>query len=382
MRTSALLLLTCLISLQGFAQHSLGVFDNHEDIGNPKHTGDAQYDSLTQTYTIEGSGYNIWFNRDEFQYVYKKIGGDFMLTADFAFTGDTTGVVGHRKTGWMIRASTDADALGINACKHIDGLTALQWREMHGAYMMDPAGEIFWSKKGGTTIQLRRSGKTISMYVAHPGEPLQLVGKHRMEYLPDSVLVGLYVCSHDSNSVAGARVWNVRIDKPIRNAYYPNPQVARLHPPFTGTLRARLETMDVFDGVRKVVDENYKQGPEADAASGSRDKKYIYYSANTTGTQQIWRARPDGSGKEQLTFDQYHNAYPRISPDGKWMVFLSFFPDIEPDSHPKYRRVMLRIMPVQGGAPRVIAYLYGGAGTLSTDCWAADSRHITFVSNF
>src|SRR5689334_12109976 len=94
-------------SASGFAQHPVGIFDNHEDIGNPKLKGSATYDSTTQTYNITGAGYNIWFNRDEFQFLYKKLKGDFVLTADFEFTGDTVGAVGHRKIGWMIRESTD-----------------------------------------------------------------------------------------------------------------------------------------------------------------------------------------------------------------------------------------------------------------------------------
>ncbi len=70
-----------------FAQtDAIGVFDHHEDIGHPKNAGSAQYDKVNlHTYTLTGSGYNIWFNRDEFQYVYKKIKGDFTATANFEF---------------------------------------------------------------------------------------------------------------------------------------------------------------------------------------------------------------------------------------------------------------------------------------------------------
>jgi TolB protein len=96
---------------------------------------------------------------------------------------------------------------------------------------------------------------------------------------------------------------------------------------------------------------------------------------------QIWRKRPDGSGKEQLTFDEYQNWFPHISPDDQWMVFISFPPDINPFEHPRYQRVMLRMMPLRGGAPRVIAFLYGGEGTLNLPPWSPDSRHIVFVSN-
>jgi Tol biopolymer transport system component len=80
------------------------------------------------------------------------------------------------------------------------------------------------------------------------------------------------------------------------------------------------------------------------------DGKYIYYNANPTGTMQIWRMKPDGSAREQITFDQYNNWFPHISPDGKWFVFISFPPDIDPNSHPSYQRVMLRLQGTSGGA--------------------------------
>ncbi|MBC7628260.1 MAG: hypothetical protein H7254_13320, partial [Ferruginibacter sp.] len=107
------------------AQHPVGIFDDHADIGKPKLAGTAGYDTSTQTYNLSGAGSNIWFNRDEFHFLYKKITGDFILTADFDFTGDTAHAAGHRKIGWMIRESLDEDAASMNACKHLDGLTVL-----------------------------------------------------------------------------------------------------------------------------------------------------------------------------------------------------------------------------------------------------------------
>ncbi|MEJ0030226.1 MAG: hypothetical protein WDO15_07590 [Bacteroidota bacterium] len=92
--------------------------------------------------------------------------------------------------------------------------------------------------------------------------------------------------------------------------------------------------------------------------------------------------KPDGSGKEQMTFSEGHSWFPHISPDGKWMAFISFPPDIEPNSHPSYKRVTLSIMPLTtGGAPKVIAYLYGGQGTINVPSWSPDSKRIAFVSN-
>lgn len=118
-----------------------------------------------------------------------------------------------------------------------------------------------------------------------------------------------------------------------------------------------------------------------DGCEYSPDGKFIYYNGSQTGTMQIWRMKPDGSAKEQLTFDQYNNWFPHISPDGKWMTYISFPTDIDPASHPSYKKVTLRLMPAAGGAPRVIAYLYGGQGTLNVNSWSPDSKRIAFVSN-
>jgi Tol biopolymer transport system component len=129
------------------------------------------------------------------------------------------------------------------------------------------------------------------------------------------------------------------------------------------------------------VDLTKNTSGHVDGCEYSPDGKFIYYNGNQSGTMQIWKMKPDGSDKEQVTFDEYNNWFPHISPDGKWMSMISFPTDIDPNSHPSYKKVMLRIMPVLGGAPRVIAHLYGGQGTLNVNSWSPDSRHLAFVSN-
>ena len=119
----------------------------------------------------------------------------------------------------------------------------------------------------------------------------------------------------------------------------------------------------------------------ADGPEYSPDGRYIYYCSTETGTMQVWRMKPDGSSTEQLTFDEYNNWFPHISPDGKWLVMISFPTTVAPGDHPFYKRVMLRVMPVGGGAPRVVAYLYGGQGTINTPSWSPDSKRLAFVSN-
>jgi Tol biopolymer transport system component len=118
-----------------------------------------------------------------------------------------------------------------------------------------------------------------------------------------------------------------------------------------------------------------------DGPEYSPDGKYIYFNSARSGTMQIWRMNSDGSNPVQLTSDEFNNWFPHISPDGKWIQFLSFSKDVKPDEHPFYKHVYLRIMPVGYGQPRVIAYLYGGQGSINTPSWSPDSKKIAFVSN-
>ena len=470
-----------------------GIFTTSKDIGNPKLSGSVDYNKSTQTYTLKGAGENIWGARDEHHFCYNKLKGDFILTANFKFEGENEA---HRKMGWMIRASEDYNAVMCGAFVHGDGLTALQWRERRGAMMENPQDEIWAPKSYYEIIQLERQGKEFIMRAANHGEPLQIIGRKVLDFMPDEVLGGLVICSHDENVVETAYAWNVRIDRPAIASFRPG---------------SRLETMNVFDRVRKVIYEdknfeapnwmpdgkkllinmnglaytipieggelekvntgsaarlnndhcisfdgkmlgishddgkgsnifvlplgggepqrvtdqapsylhgwapnnkevvyvaqrdgikiydiyrknikggaevkltNNKKNEHVDGCEYSPDGKYIYYNGSVNGgTMQIWRMKSDGSGKEQLTFDEYNDWFPHISPDGKWMVFISFLPDIELNSHPPYQRVMLRLMPVSGGAPKVIAWLYGGQGTLNVNSWSPDSKSISFVSN-
>jgi Tol biopolymer transport system component len=118
-----------------------------------------------------------------------------------------------------------------------------------------------------------------------------------------------------------------------------------------------------------------------DGPEYSPDGRYIYFNSTRSGRMQIWRMRPDGSEPEQVTDDELNNWFPHPSPDGRWIAFLSFGPDVPPADHPYYKHVTIRRMPVAGGAARVIAYLYGGQGTINVPSWSPDSRHLAFVSN-
>jgi hypothetical protein len=397
------------------ATAQIGQFTTSADIGNPTIKGSSTYEGESQTYTLKGGGYNIWFNHDEFQFLYRKIKGDFLLTANFQLVGSEQGN-GHRKTGWMIRETTDHDAVSVNSCLHGDGLVVLQWRLMRGAYMRDPEEELFFPKPyfGESIIQVERISKCITMRIAHPGEPLEEMGSITLPELKDEVLVGPYVLAHDTNSVQEARVWNVRISTPVPPDWHPNRQVKTIsHEGIV--LGSRLELLDVATGKRKVIQESSEKiGPPRFAKDGrdvwfeqagrsyslpvsggkpeaitieiskdqpESDGRHVYFSDGKTGTRQIWRNKMDGSQPEQLTFELDHASFPHVSPDGKWVAYLAFPHDANPAQPVQYQRVSLKIMPTAGGAPKTVAFFYGGKGSLENPCWSPDSSSIVFVSS-
>lgn len=109
------------------------------------------------------------------------------------------------------------------------------------------------------------------------------------------------------------------------------------------------------------------------------DGAWIYFNSERTGTMRIWRMRPDGTGQEQVTFDEaYADWFPHPSPDGRWLVWLSYAADVA--GHPPNKDVSLRIMPLTGGTPRVLTTLFGGQGTINVPSWSPDSRSVAFVS--
>ncbi len=119
-----------------------------------------------------------------------------------------------------------------------------------------------------------------------------------------------------------------------------------------------------------------------DGSEYTPDGEWIYFNSARTGTMEIWRMRPDGEDQQQVTNDALNNWFPHVSPDGEWIAFISYGAEVAAEDHPYYQHVTLRLMPIDSSAePRVVAYVYGGQGTINVPSWAPDSRHLAFVSN-
>lgn len=207
---SSIFLLLFSMATPSYSQNgSLGQFESQTDIGNVKLKGSTKYNPDTQTYTIMGSGYDIWYTHDEFHFVWKRMKGNFIVRARAAFIDTSSDP--YRKIGWMIRSSLDSTSTYVDAAVHGSGLAALQYRPADG----DSTYEIQSKVNAPDVIQLERRGNTFIMSVAHSGKPFTSVQLSNFK-LGDDVYVGLFVCSHNRNVMERARFWNVRITRPTR----------------------------------------------------------------------------------------------------------------------------------------------------------------------
>lgn len=128
------------------------------------------------------------------------------------------------------------------------------------------------------------------------------------------------------------------------------------------------------DEIRLTTAEGLDDGCEFTA-----DGTKIYFNSERSGVMQIWRMNPDGTQQERVTTDEnFGDWFPHPSPDGKWLVFLSYEGSVK--GHPSDKNVTLRLMPLAGGVPKTIATLFGGQGTINVPSWSPDSREVAFVS--
>lgn len=118
-----------------------------------------------------------------------------------------------------------------------------------------------------------------------------------------------------------------------------------------------------------------------DGPEYSADGEWIYFNSEAAATQpghaQIFRMRSDGSSLEQLTFDDRVNWFPHPSPDGQYIVYLSYPSGTV--GHPPNKQVEIRVLSLDGGEIRTLDSFMGGQGSINVNSWSPDSSKFAYM---
>jgi hypothetical protein len=184
----------------------IGIFDGQSDIGSPQLPGSASYDSSTKQYTINSAGYNIWYTRDEFRYLWKKMSGDVSLAADIKYP-DPNGY-GDRKAVLIIRQNLDDDSKEAMVALHGLGMFHLAQRPDKGVRIKDMEYRIGGrGLPGGANpdslvpvfakrVGIEKRGNAIALFVSLEGEPMHQFGPPVTLHFDEPFYVGVGFCSH------------------------------------------------------------------------------------------------------------------------------------------------------------------------------------------
>ena len=321
----------------------IGKFDNHGDIGNTHTAGSVKYDAGKGEYLVGGSGENMWFASDAFQFVWKKWSGDVSLAADVRWIG-TTGNA-HRKACLLIRQSLDPDAPYVDAALHGDGLTSLQYREVRGG----PTREIQSGLAGPRRIRIVREGNEVFMSVAPEGGELRAAGGSFRIALHDPYFVGLGVCAHDSTAFEQAVFSSVVLEKPRA----------------TGgerVLESTLETIAIASTDRRAI---YTTRDHIEAPNWSRDGEYFLFN----GKGLIFRLPVKGGTPQALDlgFATRCNNDHGLSPDGTRLAISDQSVD---------GKSLIYTLPAGGGTPVRVT----GSGPSYWHGWSPDGATLAYCA--
>jgi hypothetical protein len=200
---------------------AIGQFDGQADVGGALVPGSASYDAAAKTYTINSAGYNIWYQRDEFRYLWKKMEGDVSLAAsvDWPNINDFH----DRKVVLIFRDSLDDDSRQIMAAQHGNGMVHISWRAEKGGQMTDVEYRSARQPRAGTDekgpqtfhptrIGIEKKGDQFQLYISWQGEPLHAEGAPITFKTNGPVYAGLGFTSHLPANVLSAKVADVVVE--------------------------------------------------------------------------------------------------------------------------------------------------------------------------
>jgi hypothetical protein len=200
----------------------IGIFEGQSDVGGAVVPGSASYDPSTKQYTITSAGYNIWYTRDEFRYLWKKMSGDVSLAADIAYP-DPKGY-GDRKAVLIIRQNLDDDSKEAIVALHGLGMIHLAERPERDVRITDMEYRIGGrGRPGGASpdslvnvmakrIGIEKRGDAFALFVSVDGEPMHQFGPPMNLHFDEPFYAGIGFCSHLPDKADTAVLSNVVLE--------------------------------------------------------------------------------------------------------------------------------------------------------------------------
>ncbi len=329
----------------------LGVFESSIDVGTVKNKGNVAYDKESEIFSIKGSGNNMWFDEDEFHFLYRKMSGDVILYTQVRFIGE--GKNPHRKAGLIIRENLEPGSPYVSAVFHGDGLVCMQFRTKK-----DSATQEFRAREDSLPVlQLFTHDYTVTVQASNDHTPLQEIGKIRMNFLKSKeYYLGLFVCSHDPDVIEEAHFVNTRLTVPAKDDFIP----------YKDYIGARLEILDIGSGLRNIM---FESELPVEAPNWSRDGNLFIVNA---GGKLFSIPAKGGSAKQINTdFAQHNNNDHGISPDGTRLVISNHAQD-----RPAGDNSVIYVLPFEGGIPKQItqnspSYWHG---------WSPDGKYLLYTA--
>jgi len=172
------------------------------DIGAVPIAGSATYSN--GTFTITGSGADIWGSADAFNFVYQPMSGDGSIQMRVDTVQNTNA---WSKAGVMIRESLAANAAhGLVLVSAAKGV-AFQRRDATGSTSVSTSGS---ASAPPHWVRLVRSGNTLTAQESADGASWTTIGTDTIA-MGASVFVGVAVTSHSTSASATATVDNVTV---------------------------------------------------------------------------------------------------------------------------------------------------------------------------
>jgi hypothetical protein len=191
----------------------LGAFGAQSEIGGALVPGSASFDAAAGRYTINAAGYNIWYNRDEFRYLWTKMSGDVSLAADVSFPNAAG--YGDRKAVLVFRQDLDDDSKEMMVALHGAGLIHLAQRPAKNADMKEDFKLPNKAAAEGAPpirIGIEKRGDAFTLFVSLKGEAMHPVGTTGTLHLDGPFYVGVGFTSHQPATVDTAVLTDVVLE--------------------------------------------------------------------------------------------------------------------------------------------------------------------------